>query len=166
MDWTFQGVERELRSCMPRLFRSRKSKPRRARLLRLVGWNRQGSAGRRHDHDQLHVLVILMIAGKSIVAVWFAASALLEVSSNFLFYRWLVRRGVSVRFIGIGTPGYLDTRYSAWCRDSGRSSKKVLLLRRLSLVNSILAGAAFVAIVHMSGKHEPIQRDRSELPTR
>jgi hypothetical protein len=78
---------------------------------------------------------------------WFAVSIPVEIVSNIVFWRWLVRRRVPMTLLWVGTPGYLDEKFRRWCGQKGRSPKRVLFLRRLSLLNAIAAGVAFMVFV-------------------
>jgi hypothetical protein len=88
---------------------------------------------------------------KVFIGVWFAASVFVEVVSNFVFYWWLKQRGVPVRFIWAGTPGYLDAHYSEWCRQNGASPRRIVVLRWIGLANMILTTIVFMVLVVPSG---------------
>jgi hypothetical protein len=87
------------------------------------------------------------------VAVWFMVSVVVEIFGNLAFLVWLRRQGAAIRFGWAGMPGYLDRVYVDWCRAQGRSPGHVVLLRRLSLANMILA--AFIAIPVLAGSRSP-----------
>ncbi len=92
-----------------------------------------------------------MTNGQTVVLTWFAASVAVSVLGNAAFYFWLRARGAGVRFLWAGSPGYLDRQYAHWCRASGRSPRHLLLLRRLSYVNLILA--IVFAVPLLAGGH-------------
>jgi hypothetical protein len=86
-----------------------------------------------------------------VVVIWFGVSVVVSVVENTVFYYWLRARGVRVRFIWAGWPPHLDGQYAEWCRARGRSPRRVLVLRKLSIVNMLLA--AFFAIPLLSAGH-------------
>jgi hypothetical protein len=89
---------------------------------------------------------------KVFIGVWFSASVFVEVASNVVFYWWLKRKGLPVRFIWAGTPGYLDAHYAKWCQQNGASPRKLLVLRWTGLANMILAAIVFITFVVPSGQ--------------
>lgn len=78
--------------------------------------------------------------------VWLAASAILAIATNSMFFRWLRRR---TRIAGgwIGVPGYLDWRYIAWCRQEGIDWRLVVGGRILLLLNLFLSLATVLPLV-------------------
>jgi hypothetical protein len=80
-----------------------------------------------------------LTVGQAIIYVWFALAVLVEIVSSFVLWLLLRRRGVRLSFGLTGVPGYLERIYKDWCRNQGRSSKRVLLLRAASLVDLIVA---------------------------
>jgi hypothetical protein len=87
-----------------------------------------------------------MSVAERVVVVWFASAAVIELATHFVLLGWLIWRKVPLRFLSIGVPGYLEAAYAKRCREEGRSPRRVLLLKRLSLVNMILAAAAFIPL--------------------
>jgi len=83
-----------------------------------------------------------------IAPIWIMASLALEVFGNAAFVLWLRRQGAEVRFGWAGMPIYVDRVYVEWCRAQGREPGKILLLRRISLINA--AVAALLAIPLLS----------------
>ena len=81
----------------------------------------------------------------TIVPIWFMASIVVEVFGNAAFVSWLRRQGAEVRFAWVGIPFYVDRVYAEWCRAHEREPGKILLLRKISLVN--VAVAAFFTIL-------------------
>ncbi len=83
--------------------------------------------------------------GEMLISIWFGLAILIEVVSIVVLRVWLGRhRG---RLAPFGLPGYHERAYVEWCRSSGRSATNVLILRRLSVINVILALAAFILFV-------------------
>ncbi len=80
-----------------------------------------------------------MSALRVVTVVWFAVSVIVAVFGNAAFYVWLVRKGARPRFALAGVPGHLDGVYLAWCEAHNRSPRRLLLLRRLSYANLLLA---------------------------
>ncbi len=80
---------------------------------------------------------------KVVMGIWFATSVVFAVGGNLVLYLWLLRRGAPIRFIWAGTPGYLDHHYRKWCEANGRSPRAVIRVRWVSLVNALVAFAAF-----------------------
>jgi hypothetical protein len=83
------------------------------------------------------------------VLVWFVLAVLIEIASSVLLLLWLRRRGVLPVFGLTGVPGYLERVYLEWCRTQGRSWKRVVVLRTLSILNVVLS--AVVAIPMLIG---------------
>jgi hypothetical protein len=84
----------------------------------------------------------------AIAPIWIMVSLAVEVLGNAAFVLWLRRQGAKVRFGWAGMPIYVDWVYVEWCRAQGRQPGKLLLLRRISLINA--AAAAFLAIPLLS----------------
>lgn len=78
---------------------------------------------------------------------WFMLSVAVEVASSLVLFIVLRRRGETVSFVKYGLPGYLESRYLRWCRSNGRSGRRVVLLRSLSLLNLVAAVVVFIAWV-------------------
>jgi len=74
-----------------------------------------------------------------VLLIWFAAAILAEVVGLLAFAISLRRRGVALVFGLVGIPGYLEYRYAQWCASNGQSSRRVIALRLLLLVNMLLA---------------------------
>ena len=74
-----------------------------------------------------------------VAGVWFCCAVLAEVSCHAAFILWLRRRRVSLSFLMIGVPGYLEHRYEVWCRENNQTSRKWIVVRRLLLANMIVA---------------------------
>jgi hypothetical protein len=91
-----------------------------------------------------------MSGREAIIGVWFVVAILVEVGSTLALLLWLHRRGVRLVFGMTGIPGYLERAYREWCRNQGRSSTVVLVLRTFSLINVIVA--AIVAIPVLAGR--------------
>lgn len=85
-----------------------------------------------------------------IIGVWFVVAILIEVGSTLVLLLWLRRRGVRLVFGLTGIPGYLERAYREWCRNQGRPSTGVLVLRAVSLINVVVA--AIVAIPVLAGR--------------
>lgn len=83
------------------------------------------------------------------ILVWFAASLLIEVFSSVVLLMRLRSSGVKVSFFWCGFPGYLERLYGQWCQSHGRSGAAMLLFRRASQANVIIA--AVVAIPFLTG---------------
>lgn len=84
---------------------------------------------------------------ETIISIWFVVSVIIEISSTLVLFHFLRKRGVKLSFILRGIPGYLEKAYSEWCKSQGKSSKKVINLRILSMINliaSVLAAFCFV----------------------
>jgi len=83
----------------------------------------------------------------TLILAWFGLTGLTEVFSTFFLASWLQRRGVKLVFYWIGVPGYLENSYASWCRSQGRSSKVVVRLRALLLINLIAAAVCAIPIL-------------------
>jgi len=70
---------------------------------------------------------------------WFGASVLIEVVGNAAFVLWLRANGARMTFARAGMPWYTNGVYVDWCRSQGRPPGRILLLRRISLVNTMAA---------------------------
>ena len=57
---------------------------------------------------------------EAVVVVWFVVSVVLLVFGNLAFYAWLRAKGLPVRFMYAGTPGYLDYHYAPQWQGSCR----------------------------------------------
>lgn len=77
--------------------------------------------------------------GQLVVGLWFVASIAIEVLGNLALFVWLKARGAPVRFGRAGLPGYLDEAYLRFCRERNARAGGVLVARRLSSANVILA---------------------------
>ena len=83
-----------------------------------------------------------------IILVWFAFSVLVVIVGTIAFWIWLRRLGVKLIFGLINTPGYLEYAYIKWCRNHQQiPSKKIILLRIISIVNVIIAGIFFILMI-------------------
>lgn len=83
-----------------------------------------------------------------VIMVWFVASVLITVIGTFGFWIWLLRRGVKLLFMWVGTPGYLEYAYLKWCRNQGCPPNKFLVsFRAISVINVIIAAAFFIVNV-------------------
>ena len=78
--------------------------------------------------------------------VWLAASAILAIVTNSMFFRWL-RRRTQIAAALIGVPGYLDWRYVAWCRQEGVDWRLIIGGRILLFMNLLLALATVLPII-------------------
>ena len=88
-----------------------------------------------------------------IFLVWFATSVLIEVFSSVALCMWLRASGVKVSPFFYGLPGYLERLYAQWCQEHGRSATAVLVFRRASFVNFIVAAIAGILVLSgTSGK--------------
>jgi hypothetical protein len=85
--------------------------------------------------------------GEILIFVWFGVSVFVAVGGNFVFLFWLRRRGVKLVYSLVGIPGYMDYAYLQWCRSHGRSGKRVLILRAISIINAIVAGIVFILLL-------------------
>ncbi len=74
-----------------------------------------------------------------VTVAWFAVSVVVSVFWTVALYVWLVRQGARPRFALAGVPGHLDGVYISWCEAHNRSPRRLLLLRRLSYANLVLA---------------------------
>ncbi len=84
--------------------------------------------------------------GEVLIIIWFAVSVLIAVIGTFVFWIWLVRRGVKLVFMWTGTPGYLEYAYLKWCRSQGvRPSRRIIFFRIVSIINVVVAAAFFIA---------------------
>jgi hypothetical protein len=66
------------------------------------------------------------VIGSVLIPLWFSASAVIEIVGGIILWCWLHRRGIELIFMLTGTPGYLELVYLRYCRNQGRSSKRVL----------------------------------------
>ena len=79
--------------------------------------------------------------------IWFAASVFIVVVSTFALWLWLLRQGVKLLFIWIGTPGYLEYAYLQWCRNKGqRPNRGIIAFRAVMIINVIIAAIFFIAV--------------------
>ena len=76
---------------------------------------------------------------------WFVISILAEVISTVLLFVWLSSHGVRLAFGLTGMPGYLEQAFAAMCKDLGRSSKSLLIVRYTLHANTIAAALCFIA---------------------
>ena len=84
--------------------------------------------------------------GEILIIIWFAVSVLIAVVGTFVFWLWLVRRGVKLTFMWTGTPGYLEYTYLKWCRGEGRTlNRGIIVFRAVSIINVVIAAAFFIA---------------------
>ncbi len=88
-----------------------------------------------------------MTAIQVIGFLWFASAIFIAVIQNVIFMHWLKKQGVRLIFGLAGTPGYLDYVYLNWCKNQGRSPKRILMLRALCLANVILAAVVVVPMI-------------------
>lgn len=89
------------------------------------------------------------------IAIWFAASALLQVLGTVILWGFLAYHGVEVPTVRIGVPFYLERLYREWAEGAGHSPKVILNIRAVSTFNAILASVAFIVAVtalHSHGK--------------
>jgi hypothetical protein len=84
------------------------------------------------------------VIGSVLIPLWFSASAVIEIVGGIILWCWLHRRGIELIFMLTGTPGYLELVYLRYCRNQGRSSKRVLIFRLISLINVVIAGIYFI----------------------
>jgi hypothetical protein len=95
--------------------------------------------------------IIMSVNCPNIVAIfimiWFVVSLIVAIIGNVVFLFWLKRRGVNLVFALTGIPGYMDHAYFDWCRSHGCSSKRILVLRAVSIINVIVASIFFVVLV-------------------
>ena len=99
-----------------------------------------------YDNRKLREMVIIMHILKLFITIWGVLSVLISVTTNEMFSRWLVKRGLPVRFLLSGTPGYLDGLYTKWCREHGQSPNRILMLRKIQLINMIIVAIAFIGL--------------------
>ncbi len=94
--------------------------------------------------------------GEILIIIWFAVSVLIAVVGTFVFWLWLVRRGVKLTFMWTGTPGYLEYAYVKWCRSEGRPlNRGVIVFRAVSIINVVIAAAFFIAFAAQESKSLP-----------
>lgn len=87
----------------------------------------------------------------AIAVIWLFLSFGVYGLEAFAFFLWLRSEGVPVRFSLAGAPGYLSSRYLAWCRQHGyRPDAKRLRARRI--VSRNLAAAIVFAALAIGGK--------------
>jgi hypothetical protein len=94
-----------------------------------------------------------MTRGDTVVVIWFAVSAAVEIVSRWALLLVLRRRGVRIRSFASGLPGYPEWVYAEWCNQQGVSPSRVLWLRRLSMINAVASLIALMGTV--AGKHSP-----------
>jgi hypothetical protein len=70
---------------------------------------------------------------------WFTSAIAIEVFGAFALFIWLNYKEVRLVFGLAGVPWYLESKYKSFRDASGDSSKVVLWLRALSLLNLALA---------------------------
>ena len=81
------------------------------------------------------------------IMLWFAVSVFVTIISTFVFWIWLIRHGVKLTYMWVGTPGYLEFAYLKWCRSQGRlPSKIVVSFRTISIINVIVAAVFLIAV--------------------
>ena len=86
------------------------------------------------------------VTGEILIFIWFVVSILMAVVGTFVFWLWLVRRGVKLSLMWTGTPGCLEYAYLKWCRSQGRRpSRGLLVFRTVLIINVITAAAFFIA---------------------
>jgi hypothetical protein len=74
-----------------------------------------------------------------LILTWFAASIVAEVIGMLILRVRLYRRGVRLVSGLTGVPGYMEYRYAMWCRERGRSPRRVIVLQAVLLFNMVLA---------------------------
>jgi hypothetical protein len=79
-----------------------------------------------------------------LILAWFYSSIVIEFGSSLILDLWLRKRSIKVGFLAV-IPGNLEYAYLNLCRSQGRSARRILILRGLSLVNVI--SAIIVAIL-------------------
>ena len=85
--------------------------------------------------------------GEILIFLWFAGSVFVAIAGTFVLWFWLRRHGVRLVYGLAGIPGYMEYAYFQWCRSQGRSSRRMLVLRAISIINVIVAAVFFITIV-------------------
>lgn len=76
---------------------------------------------------------------KHFVAIAFAISIIATLLSQLLLSFFLRSKGVCVKRLYVGTPGYLDRKYIALCIKEKKSYRCVITLRLMLFVSIILS---------------------------
>jgi len=79
----------------------------------------------------------------AVIGAWFALSVVAVIGTRIGLFVWLARKDADVDFLWAGTPGYLETTYYRWCQAQGRPRGFIMSVLTVSLVNAIVASAAF-----------------------
>ena len=80
------------------------------------------------------------------VTVWFVSAVISHIAGTLALGLWLDRQHVKLGILMRGFPGYVERAYRSWCVNHGRSPRTVLVLRSISLINTILAVLFFILI--------------------
>jgi hypothetical protein len=84
---------------------------------------------------------------RNLILFWFAASIFIEVSSSVVLCIWLRVSGIKVSPFLNGFPGYLERLYAQRSQSHGHSGKAVLVFRRISMVNCLVAAVAGILVL-------------------
>ncbi len=72
--------------------------------------------------------------------VWLFVSAIVYFGGSFVFWIFLLRRGVKMIFSFTGTPGYFDFVYIQDChKNKKKINSSLIAFRVFSFLNAILA---------------------------
>lgn len=74
---------------------------------------------------------------------WFIISVFTGIFCWISLWRWLVRRGVSLRWYFISTAGYLEYKFFQWCKEHGESYSSRLWIHGIVGLNILFASAFF-----------------------
>ena len=85
---------------------------------------------------------------KLVVLTLFSGLLVFFLGCRIAFVIHLVSRQVSFNFFLMGTPGYLERRYVAWCAENNESPQRWLLLQRIGV--TCVVGAAILAFLTFS----------------
>ena len=71
--------------------------------------------------------------------LWGLLAMTIAIFENFTFHSQLKTKGLAIRSLFAGTPGYLDFVYFKWCKENSKNPFPRLILRLVLLSNVILA---------------------------